>query len=63
MLISSKGKYSLDGSPPPNEMSPGVLRYFAALFNELPFRVFASVFNRSATFPYQHTLSSPNKID
>lgn len=35
-LISmcSKGKYSLDGKPPPSEIRPALLRYLAAPFNE-----------------------------
>ena len=39
---SSKGKYSLEGIPPPSDIRPGVARYLAASFNELPLRMTAS---------------------
>jgi hypothetical protein len=39
---SANGKYSLDGKPPPSEISPGVARNFAASLSELPFRIRAS---------------------
>jgi hypothetical protein len=47
MDSSSKGKYSAEGRPPPREMMPGFLRYFAAALRELPLREEASMFRRS----------------
>lgn len=38
MDSSSKGKYSLEGMPPPRVMIPGVPRYLAAFLRELPIR-------------------------
>ena len=47
MLISSKGKYSLEGRPPPSEIKPGVFKNLAAALRELLFLVLASVVRRS----------------
>jgi hypothetical protein len=36
MSISSKGKYSEEGRPPPKDIIPGVARNLAACLRELP---------------------------
>jgi len=45
--ISSNGKYSDDGRPPPSDMRPGLLKYFAAALIEEGFRFALSSFRRS----------------
>ena len=45
--ISSNGKFSDDGRPPPSDMRPGLLKYFAAALMEEGFRFALSSFRRS----------------
>ena len=44
---SEKGKYSLEGRPPPSDMIPGVARNLAAPLSELPLRPRDSLLSRS----------------